>query len=386
MHLVPRRVLVIGFLLSSLSYAQLKNPRLPTPSLGNIEAGGHHILQFGDTPTPELVNELTARGIRVLGDIPGNSLLVTAGSGSLDLEDLGLHFADRLAVEDKLSPMLADQDYLIVEFHSDVAPESTRSLILNLGLELRENPDLRDNHLMIRRPLSLRAIRRLAALDEVAYIFPASEELVRGSYVVACAGALTMNGTAGQLIASYGDGWDGPGRNPTTLNYTFSQMTTKLPASTAQSEVLRAMNEWSKVIQLTWKPGTNANATRTVNVLFAAGAHGDSYPFDGPGKVLAHTYYPSPPNPEPIAGDMHLDDDESWRVGANIDLFSVALHELGHALGLGHSDSPNDVMYPYYRIASTLAAGDKTAILGLYAPAGTTSTTAPPPPSRSWRR
>ena len=42
-----------------------------------------------------------------------------------------------------------------------------------------------------------------------------------------------------------------------------------------------------------------------------------------------------PLNPEPIAGDMHFDNDESWRIGANLDVFSVALHETGHALGLG---------------------------------------------------
>jgi hypothetical protein len=222
-------------------------------------------------------------------------------------------------------------------------------------------------------------LRRIAGLEEVAYIFPASEELIRGSFVVACSGALTMNGSAGQLIANYGEGWDGPGKNATTLNYVLSSLTQKLPSATARGEILRAMEEWSKVIQLTWNPATNSNGTRTVNLLFAAGAHGDSYPFDGPGKVLAHTFYPAPPNPEPVAGDLHLDDDELWRVGANIDLFSVVLHELGHALGLGHSDNPNDVMYPYYRITSTLAPGDKAAILSLYAAAGSTSTPTPRP-------
>ena len=77
---------------------------------------------------------------------------------------------------------------------------------------------------------------------------------------------------------------------------------------------------------------------------------------------------------------MHFDDAESWHVGANTDLFSVALHELGHALGLGHSDNPNDVMYPYYRVVSTLADGDKTAILTLYA-ARAAGVPAPGPPT-----
>jgi len=59
-------------------------------------------------------------------------------------------------------------------------------------------------------------------------------------------------------------------------------------------------------------------------------------------------------------------------------VFSVALHELGHTLGLGHSDDPTAVMYPYYRMVTTLAAPDKAAILTLYA--AQTSITLPPPP------
>jgi hypothetical protein len=64
---------------------------------------------------------------------------------------------------------------------------------------------------------------------------------------------------------------------------------------------------------------------------------------------------------------MHFDDSESWHIGANTDLFSVALHELGHSLGLGHADDPAAVMYPYYKMVTMLSPLDITAAQTMYA-------------------
>jgi len=88
------------------------------------------------------------------------------------------------------------------------------------------------------------------------------------------------------------------------------------------------------------RAGVSASDPRTIDIFFASGAHGDPYAFDGPGGVLAHHFLSAPPNSEPVAGDMHLDAEENWNAGASIDLFSVVLHETGHALGLAHSDNP----------------------------------------------
>jgi len=141
-------------------------------------------------------------------------------------------------------------------------------------------------------------------------------------------------------------------------------------------------------VKVTWAPGSSATANQTVNILWATYAHGDAYPFTGVGGVLAHTFYPANPNPEPIAGDMHLNDSEAWGIGTNTDLFSVTLHELGHALGLGHSDNPADVMYPYYKMVSGLTADDIAAVQTLYAAqtsavTNPTTTSTQPTPSPS---
>lgn len=342
---------------------------------------GHLLLQFNDALTPATVTELGRRGVTVLQDVPDNGLLVVVEQG-VGMDDLGLRFAAPLDPSDKVSPLITAGDpsaaagFFLVEVHPDVDLNGARGLMLNLGIELLGNPDLNPHHLLIRMDGSM-SVFAVAGLDEVAYIFPASNDLVTGVAAWACAGPITTNGTTGQSIPTYGDGWDGPGLGAAALSYVFSRMSVKLDATAAQGEIQRAMAEWSKAAKITWRPGVEASGPRTVNILFATGAHGDPYPFDGPGGVLAHTFYPAPPNPEPIAGDMHLDDAENWRIGVNVDLFSVTLHELGHALGLGHADSPGAVMYPYYKMVTALSTPDISAVQTLYAP----QDAVPAPPS-----
>ncbi|MDE3198523.1 MAG: matrixin family metalloprotease, partial [Acidobacteriota bacterium] len=180
-----------------------------------------------------------------------------------------------------------------------------------------------------------------------------------------CAGMLTASGVVAQY-ANLIHGWDLGSDGAAHLGYIFGSLTTAVSAATVQSEIVRAFSEWAKHTNVIFSPGSGPTASRTVLVKFVSGAHGDAYPFDGPGGTLAHTFYPVPVNPESIAGDMHLDADEKWRAGSDIDIYSVALHEAGHALGLGHSDKPGDVMYPYYRRGMSLSVNDIGAVQALY--------------------
>ncbi|KAB1205330.1 Metalloendoproteinase 1 [Morella rubra] len=72
-----------------------------------------------------------------------------------------------------------------------------------------------------------------------------------------------------------------------------------------------------------------------------------------------------------ISKDVTMDADKQWSVGARpgtIDLETVALHEIGHLLGLGHSSVEGAIMFPGIssEVTKGLHADDIRGIKTLY--------------------
>ncbi len=141
-------------------------------------------------------------------------------------------------------------------------------------------------------------------------------------------------------------------------------------------ELGQALQMWARQSGLSFSEVTDAARAdeADLRVSFRGGFHGDGYPFDGAGSVLAHAFFPGSGR----GGDVHFDDDETWtaeesqrgRVGREAaSVFAVALHEFGHSLGLSHSSVEGSLMFPWYSGAPAdflLPDDDRMAIQHLY--------------------
>lgn len=140
--------------------------------------------------------------------------------------------------------------------------------------------------------------------------------------------------------------------------------------------VAEALQVWSEVTPLTFTEVHEGHADITID--FTRYWHGDNLPFDGPGGILAHAFFPKTHR----EGDVHFDYDETWTIGNNqgTDLLQVAAHEFGHVLGLQHTTAAKALMSPFYtfRYPLSLSPDDRRGIQHLYGRPRPAPTSKPP--------
>ncbi len=184
------------------------------------------------------------------------------------------------------------------------------------------------------------------------------------------------------LYATSGNAWPAPqlvtisfmpdgtnlGGGTSNLQSTFN---TKFgAAATWQNQILKAAQQWAQQ--------TNINFAVVTDNGTAAGSGSNQQGDPGFGDIriggynfgtstLAQSYMPPPANNYSIAGDMQFNTGTAYNIGSTYDLFTVAMHEFGHALGLLHSATTAASMYSTYSSAMTaLNADDITGIKAIY--------------------
>jgi hypothetical protein len=83
--------------------------------------------------------------------------------------------------------------------------------------------------------------------------------------------------------------------------------------------------------------------------------------------TLAEAMLPPPFNGGSDAGDVIFNSSMSWQINSSYDLETVAIHEIGHALGMGHSQITTADMYAYYNATKqSLTTDDSSGIQSIY--------------------
>lgn len=183
----------------------------------------------------------------------------------------------------------------------------------------------------------------------------------------------------GTPVWSIGGGrWDQPGGlgSPITVTYSYNNFLDGglldpanqiIPASFLRASVEEGFRLWASVVPIHFVevPDQMNGVTQGAypNGQFGQIRFNHTY-INGPDilgqppTTKAFAYYPQ--GASNIGGDIFFDNSDRWaEVGTQPtpDIMGIATHEIGHALGLGHSDDPGATMYWIARRFGGLGTG-----------------------------
>lgn len=157
-----------------------------------------------------------------------------------------------------------------------------------------------------------------------------------------------------QTFGSPGGRWH-RGALKVAIDPTNAQFADPSPTpSNATMVIVAAFRQWQAVSPFFNFSFVSPDSGEDIRVRFG-GKEFDSR-FGQPGGVAGSAHFPED-------GSVFFDSAEMWNPTS---LRAVALHEIGHVLGLSHSNRPGGTMYPYSSGAQTIDAESRDAIEAMY--------------------
>ena len=147
--------------------------------------------------------------------------------------------------------------------------------------------------------------------------------------------------------------------NKTSLNYYIDSTSSDIPSLDCINAIASSFAAWSDISDFTFtKVNNSANADITIK--WDSDFSSNSVLAETGTSYNANTYII-------IKAAIRFNDNVSWAInGSNYDVFKVAVHEIGHALGMRHSEYSDAIMYYAYNSASTLTADDICGLWSVY--------------------
>ncbi|KAG2462637.1 MMP23 protein, partial [Polypterus senegalus] len=173
------------------------------------------------------------------------------------------------------------------------------------------------------------------------------------------------------------------------ITYKIVQFPSTLNKDDTRRAISIAFTMWSTVSPLNFRE-VSPESQADIKIGFYTFNHSDCWTaplhpcFDGLNGELAHAFLP------PL-GEIHFDNHEFWILGRSRfswtqgvwlnDLVQVAAHEIGHALGLWHSQNQHALMHPNatYTGQRQISQDDVWGIQRLYEPPDAVPTSLLPP-------
>lgn len=184
------------------------------------------------------------------------------------------------------------------------------------------------------------------------------------------------------LYATTGGLWSEPQR----VTFSFAPDGTSVggtPSAWFQAMAARGISQttWQNQFReaaAIWEAVTNINFVEVADngTAFSAAGNQQSDPRFGDiriagipqsSSILGLCFYPPPYNGGTLAGDIVMNTSQAWNVNSTYDILTVALHEMGHALGMNESSIAQADMYGYYTSTNqALNSDDVTGVQTIY--------------------